>query len=85
MLDQNHNLELLKEIKTDELVNDFMTYWTIRKSPHAIAANKIEEIKNKNENDWLRLIESNHKFRNTYGEEMALELISAIEEKTLSK
>jgi hypothetical protein len=65
-----------------ELVDEFVTYWSIRKSPHATAVNKIEEIKNKNANDWLHLIESNHKFRNVYGEDKALELINVIEEKS---
>ena len=74
------NQQFVKDIK---LVDDFVTYWSIRKSPHAVAVNKIEEIKSKSNNDWLHLIESNHKFRNTYGEDKAVELISVIEEKSL--
>ena len=69
--------------QNQDLVKDFVTYWSIRKAPHAVASNKIEEIKNKSKNDWLHLIESNHKFRNIYGEEKAVELIGVIEEKAL--
>ncbi len=85
------NQQFVKDIKNElhwvsrlqpELVDDFVTYWSIRKSPHAVAVNKIEEIKSKSNSEWLHLIESNHKFRNTYGEDKAVELISVIEEKS---
>ena len=85
------NQQFVKDIKNTlswvsrlqpELLDEFVTYWSIRKSPHAVAVNKIEEIKSKSNNDWLHLIGSNHKFRNIYGEDKAVELINVIEEKS---
>ena len=65
------------------LLKDFVTYWSIRKSPNFIAFSLIEEIKGKNPGDWIHLIEANQKFRDTYGEEKANELVEIIESNKL--
>lgn len=75
---------LLKANDFPELVKDFVSYWTIRKSDLAFGNNLTKQIKNLNQNSWINLIESNHKFRNTYGEELADKLINMIEERNLT-
>ncbi len=66
-----------------DLLNDFITYWSIRKSPSFVACNLIESIKERSASSWITLIESNHKFRDAYGEEKANELIEVIESSKL--
>lgn len=70
----------LNELEPD-LFHEFITYWSIRKSPTQVANSMIEEITSMDFNNWIKLIESNHKFRTTYGDEVARELISIIESK----
>ena len=68
-----------------ELLNDFITYWRARQSPHFHSAMLIEERKYRDSNNWLKLIEANHKFRQLYGEELAQSLIKVIEENDPTK
>lgn len=60
------------------LLKDFITYWSIRKSPNFVASSLIKEIKARSPNSWIAIIESNHKFRDAYGEEKANELVEII-------
>ncbi|MBI3590845.1 MAG: hypothetical protein HY094_05640 [Candidatus Melainabacteria bacterium] len=85
----NHNLQQVKDLENiadwvkriePELLSNFVRYWSIRKSLPSIASALINEIKTAgSSNDWLSLIESNHKFRELYGEEKADELVDIIE------
>ena len=63
-----------------ELFRNFITYWLMRKSNSLNSINTLKEIKNSNPNIWLNLIESNHKFKSLYGEDIASTLIKMIEE-----
>ena len=63
-----------------ELLNNFIRYWTIRKSSPPVASSLIREIKNIGSHEWINLIESNHKFRTLYGEDTAKKIIEVIEE-----
>ena len=63
-----------------ELFRNFITYWLMRKSGSLNLTNNLNEMKNSNTTIWLRLIESNHKFKTLYGEETARALIGIIEE-----
>lgn len=63
-----------------ELFRNFITYWLIRKSNSLDSPNTLKEIKATNPTAWLNLIESNHKFRNLYGEDTANTLIKVIKE-----
>lgn len=74
----NEVLKLLKDNKElkEELLKDFVTYWTIKKSPSIMQTNMMERLE---PNDWLNLIASNHKFREIYGDNLAKELIKIIE------
>ena len=79
----NKELEkLLPDIEEfePEIFRNFITYWLMRKSGSINLTNNLNEIKNSNPNVWLRLIESNHKFKSLYGEETARTLIGMIEE-----
>lgn len=89
---ENYNLNLFKEIENTldwvkrlepDLLKDFVTYWSIRKSPYSTATSLIDNIKSESPNSWINIIESNHKFRVQYGEDKANELISIIELKSL--
>lgn len=92
MASENYNLNLVKEIENifgwikrlePNLLKDFVTYWSIRKSPSSTATNLIQNIKSEGSNSWINIIESNHKFRVQYGEDMANELVNIIELKSL--
>ena len=63
-----------------ELLDNFIQYWSIRKSYSLNSASLIKERKNSDSNVWLKLIESNHRFREMFGEEVAQTLIKIIEE-----
>ena len=63
-----------------ELLKNFMTYWLMRKTSSIKSVGALKEIKNSNTAQWLNLIESNHKFRNLYGEDIANALVELIEE-----
>ena len=77
-----HKLEELEP----ELLENFIAYWTIKKSPYHVQADLLNKIKSSESNLWLNLIEANHKFRITYGDTLAKELIKVIEdEKNLNK
>jgi len=81
----NLNKELQKLLPdTDkfepELFRNFITYWLIRKSNSFSSTNTLNEVKNSSPNAWLGLIQSNHKFRSLYGEEIAKTLIEMIKE-----
>ncbi len=65
-----------------KLFNSFLTYWIIRKSGSINSIGTLKKMKGLNPNGWLNLIESNHKFRNLYGEETANTLISLIKKDT---
>lgn len=62
-----------------QLLRNFVTYWWIRKSHPFLSSFEIKEIKNSFSNVWIEIIESNHKFREAYGETKALEIIHIIE------
>ena len=62
-----------------ELFNNFLAYWIMRKSNKIDALSSINDLKTTNPSQWLKLIESNHKFRNRYGEETAEKIIKIIE------
>lgn len=92
MASENYNLNLVKEIENvfdwvkrlePNLLKDFVTYWSIRKSPSSTATSLIRNIKSESSNSWINIIESNHKFRVQYGEAMANELVNIIELKSL--
>lgn len=74
------NMQNRTENLEPELLNNFMRYWSLRKSNPFIADNVIKQLKSKEASTWFGLIESNHKFRATYGEELANELIRSIED-----
>ena len=61
-----------------ELFRNFITYWIMRKSDSLDSTKTLNKIKNLNPSAWINLIESNHKFRSLYGEEIAQELIKII-------
>ena len=63
-----------------ELLRCFVTYWSIRKSDSLDTAGYVNEIKTLHPEQWLSLIESNHKFRNLYGEDAAYKIIKHIED-----
>ena len=63
-----------------EIFRNFITYWLMRKSNSFDSTNNSKEIRNSNPTLWLALIESNHKFRNLYGEKTAETLIGLLEE-----
>ena len=71
-------LDWVKRIEP-KLLDDFVKYWSIRKTPFFLASSLIDEIKTTDSNAWIRLIKSNHQFRAEYGEEKANELINIIE------
>ncbi len=94
MIESNENFVSINELSNvlswieklePDLLKDFITYWSIRKSPHFVAYNLIESIKDRSASSWISLIESNHKFRDAYGEEKANELIDVIENSKLKK
>ncbi len=62
-----------------ELFRNFLTYWIMRKSGSINSAGTLKEMKNSNPSQWFNLIESNHKFRNLYGEETATTIIELIQ------
>ena len=78
----NQNLEdLASTFKVEpQLLESFLTYWSIRKSPSLYPSSSIERIKESDCEQWLKLIQANHKFRNVYGEEVAQELIKIIQD-----
>ena len=76
---QNENLFCTLENLAPELLNNFTTYWKIRKSSSHEAAYSIQLLSNPDAGLWIRLIESNQKFRDQFGEEMAERLIRLIE------
>ncbi len=61
-----------------ELFRNFISYWLIRKSISLDSKNNLNEMKTSNPSAWLNLIESNHKFRSLYGEDVASTLIRTI-------
>lgn len=63
-----------------ELLKSFVTYWVVRKMHPSISATELNELKKSLSSVWIKLIESNHKFRELYGEDKANELINKIEE-----
>ncbi len=87
------NLAIEKEVKRifssvgkelePELFTDFVTYWVMRKSNIIDSTSTVIELKTLYPNKWLRLIESNHKFRSLYGEEIATRLIELIQNNEL--
>ena len=74
--------KLLPELEDfePELFRNFITYWLMRKSNSLDSTGTLKEIKNSNPSLWLNLIESNHKFRSLYGENIASTLIKMIKE-----
>lgn len=56
-----------------EIFRDFIAYWRVRKNFSS------EEFQNLKPSQLINLIESNHKFRELYGEEIASELVKIIE------
>lgn len=72
----NLNLQQEKEID-QKLLNDFIRYWSMRKSRPLSTGSFVEVIKDPTL--WIRLIESNHLFREKYGEDLANNLIKEIE------
>ena len=90
MPEKTKNKKLEFDLKTFEpgLVKDFIKYWSTRKSKPFTLDNVIKQIKPEikpEQSAWLKLIESNHKFRTRYGEDIANELVRVIEEGDLSK
>lgn len=88
MVNEEYNLESVPDLSNvlgwvkrlePGLLNSFVQYWSIRKSPSSIANKFIERLKTLDLRSWINLIESNHKFREAYGEETAKELIEIIE------
>ena len=63
-----------------ELFRNFITYWLMRKSNSPDSTSSLKEIKTSNPNEWLGLIQANHKFKSLYGEDIASALIGIIEE-----
>ena len=92
-MDKMHYASLKEELK--ELVpnldfesgifRSFVAYWSLRNSGSLGISNHLNEIKNSNPEEWLSLIESNHKFRTLYGEETARVLIKIIEKNKTNK
>ena len=70
-----------KENIEPELLNDFLTYWLVRKSNAFLSAVEMQQIKESLSNVWLKLIESNQKFRTKYGENKAEEIINLIKKR----
>lgn len=68
-----------------DLLRNFVTYWWVRKSHPFLSTFELKEIKDTLSNIWLKLIESNHKFRERYGDEKAIEIISLIEKNSPSR
>lgn len=84
------NIKIIKELEASlewvkklepTLFIEFVTYWSIRKSPTFMANELIGEIASQGSSEWIKFIESNHKFRTAYGDEAANELINVIESK----
>ena len=82
MIKKQHKSKLQNEMGNlePELLNNFTRYWSLRKSNPFIADNVVKQLKNNESSTWFSLIESNHKFRATYGEEIANELIRSIKD-----
>lgn len=78
-----NNVVKLAGLVNSELFKNFITYWSIKKSPSSIATQLIQEMKDKDSTFWLSLIQSNHEFRDEFGDELAEELINNIEENSL--
>ena len=76
MTHHTHNRKKEKEtqIVEVELVSNFIKYWLLRKSNPCFSGSG---------NTWLTLIESNHKFRIRYGEDLANKLVEFIKEGSL--
>ncbi|OGI20440.1 MAG: hypothetical protein A3B68_02855 [Candidatus Melainabacteria bacterium RIFCSPHIGHO2_02_FULL_34_12] len=74
--------KILSQVKdiAPEVVNDFVSYWSIRKSPSFVADELITKMTHKG--SWLSLIKANHEFRTVFGDDFAEELICAIEKNT---
>ena len=70
-----------KENIEPELLNDFLTYWLVRKSNASLSTVEMQQIKESLSNVWLKLIESNQKFRTKYGEAKAEEIIKLIKKR----
>lgn len=82
----SHNNEEIKTLIGEsvfepEIFRSFVTYWSMRKSDSLNTNSHINEIKSNSPEKWLTLIESNHKFRNLYGEKIAQDLIKVIQAK----
>lgn len=75
---QNH-ITYCGKIVPSEVLTNFLAYWSIRKSEPFVAARTIRNIKIQKPERWFELIESNHKFREIYGEEIAEEVIKIIQ------
>jgi len=73
---------LINEIREHEpeLIKNFITYWSLRRSKPFTPDHVAKKIKGENSNIWLGMIESNHKFRAAFGEDVADELVRIIEE-----
>lgn len=68
-----------------KLLEQFITYWWVRKSNSFLSKLELNEIKQSLSDNWLELIESNHKFREKYGEEKASKIIKLVEENGIQK
>ena len=77
--------EILKELFSEiegiepELFKNFTTYWSLRKSISLNSTDSIRRIKDLEPTKWIDIIQSNHKFREAFGEEAAIKLIVEIE------
>lgn len=62
-----------------ELFRNFITYWLMRKENSLETTSSLKQIKDSQPAEWFNLIQSNQKFRATYGEDTADKLIKVIE------
>lgn len=79
-----NNVVKLAGLVNSELFKNFVAYWSIKKAPSSIATQLIQEIKDSDSTFWLTLIQSNHEFRDEFGDALAEELIKNIEENSLN-
>ena len=77
---KNRKIKEWQENIEPELLNNFITYWSLRKSNFLTSDNTIKQMKTTKSGAWFNLIEANHKFRELYGDDLANELIKTIEE-----
>ena len=80
MIKKQHKLKLQNEMDNlePELLTNFIKYWSLRKSNPFITDNVVKQLKQSESSKWFSLIESNHKFRALYGEDIANELVRSI-------